>query len=162
MEQGLPVAEISPYHFKEAPGIGSNNGAIVLMNNQPHPNAAKVFINWYLSREGQIAFRMANNTQEDETTTSMREDLPANVVPEAARRRKDVDYIEISRHDWMEWKPVGDLINAARQRSGSESALDLDFRLPILDRATAMSETYSAWEPGISDPAIEKSTNPMI
>ena len=118
MEQGLAVAEVSPYHFKEAPGIGSNNGAIVLMNNQPHPNAAKVFINWYLSREGQIAFRMANNTQEDETTTSMREDLPANVVPEAARRRKDVDYIEISRHDWMEWKPVGDLINAARQRSG--------------------------------------------
>jgi len=26
--------------------------------------------------------------------------------------------IEISRHDWMEWKPVGDLINAARQKSG--------------------------------------------
>jgi len=118
MEQGLPVAEVNPYHFKEAPGIGSNNGAIVLMNNHPHPNGAKVFINWYLSREGQIAFRQANNTQEDDTTTSMREDLPANVVPEAARRRKDVDYIEISRHDWMEWKPVGDLITSARQKSG--------------------------------------------
>ncbi|MGZ8501023.1 MAG: ABC transporter substrate-binding protein [Candidatus Binatia bacterium] len=117
-EQGLPVAEISPYHFKEAPGIGSNNGAIGLMNSQPHPSAAKVFINWYLSREGQIAFRQANNTIEDETTTSMREDLPAEVVPEAARRRKNVDYIEISRHDWMEWKPVGDLINASRQKSG--------------------------------------------
>src|SRR5262249_23145602 len=63
-EQGLPVVEVNPYQFKEAPGIGSNNGAIVLMNNHPHPNAAKVFINWYLSREGQIAFRMANNTQE--------------------------------------------------------------------------------------------------
>ena len=118
MEQGLPVAEVSPYHFKEAPGIGSNNGAIALMNSQPHPNAARVFINWYLSRDGQIAFRQANNTVEDETTTSLREDLPLSVVPEAARRRKDVDYIEISRHDWMEWKPVGDLINAARQKSG--------------------------------------------
>jgi iron(III) transport system substrate-binding protein len=118
LEQGLPVAEVSAYHFKEAPGIGSNNGAIVLMNNHPHPNAAKVFINWYLSREGQIAFRQANNTAEDDTTTSMREDLPASVVPEAARRRKDIDYIEISRHDWMEWKPVGDLISAARQKSG--------------------------------------------
>jgi len=59
-----------------------------------------------------------NNTQEDDTTTSMREDLPLSVVPEAARRRKDVDYIEISRHDWMEWKPVGDLITNARQKSG--------------------------------------------
>ena len=118
MEQGLPVAEISPYNFKEAPGIGSNNGAIALMNNQPHPNGARVFINWYLSRDGQIAFRNANNTLEDETTTSLREDLPASVVPEAARRRKDVDYLEIIRYDWMDWKPVGDLINAARQKSG--------------------------------------------
>jgi iron(III) transport system substrate-binding protein len=118
LEQGLPVAEASPYNFKESPGIGSNNGAIGLLNSHPHPNAARVFINWYLSREGQIAFRQANNTLEDETTTSMHEDLPAEVVPEAARRRKNVDYIEISRHDWMEWKPVGDLINAARQRSG--------------------------------------------
>ena len=117
-EQGLPVSEVSPYHFKEAPGIGSNNGAVVLMNNHPHANAAKVFLNWYLSRDGQIAFRQANNTMEDDTTTSMREDLPLSVVPEPARRRKDVDYIEISRHDWMEWKPVGDLINAARQKSG--------------------------------------------
>jgi iron(III) transport system substrate-binding protein len=118
LEQGLPVTEANPYNFKEVPGIGSNNGAIGLLNSQPHPNAARLFINWYLSREGQIAFRQANHTMEDETTTSMREDLPADVVPEAARRRKNVDYIEIIRHDWMEWKPVGDLINTARQRSG--------------------------------------------
>ncbi len=117
-EQGLPMAEADAYHFKEAPGIGANNGAIGLMNSHPHPNAAKVFLNWYLSREGQIAFRRANTSAEDDITTSMREDLPLEVVPEAARRRKNVDYIEISRADWMEWKPVGDLINAARQRSG--------------------------------------------
>lgn len=118
LEQGLPVAEMSPYHFKEAPGIGSNNGAIVLMNSQPHPNAARVFINWYLSRDGQIAFRQANNTIEDETTTSLREDLPLEVVPEAARRKKDVDYVEISRYDWMDWRPVGTLISNAREKSG--------------------------------------------
>src|SRR5581483_2930377 len=129
-EQGLPVAEANPYQFKEAPGIGSNNGAIVLMNNQPHPSAARVFINWYLSREGQIAFRQANNTLEDETTTSMREDLPLSVVPEAARRRKDVDYIEISRHDWIDWKPVGDLI--ARRGSGRASENILDCRFWIV------------------------------
>jgi ABC-type Fe3+ transport system substrate-binding protein len=88
------------------------------MNSAPHPNGARVFINWYLSRDGQIAFRNANNTIEDETTTSLREDLPLEVVPEAARRRKDVEYLEISRYDWMEWKPVGTLINNARQKSG--------------------------------------------
>ncbi len=102
------------------------------MNNHPHPNAAKVFINWYLSREGQIAFRMANNTKEDETTTSMREDLPANVVPEAARRRKDVDYIEISRHDWMEWKPVGDLIKRLGRNPASDGSFEFGFSIADL------------------------------
>lgn len=116
--KGLPLGQIAADKIKEGSYLTTATASLGLVNKAPHPNAAKVFINWYLSREGQIAFRMANNTQEDDTTTSMREDLPANVVPEAARRRKDVDYIEISRHDWMEWKPVGDLINAARQKSG--------------------------------------------
>lgn len=58
--QGLPVAELNPYQVQERPGIGSGSGALVLMNRHPHPNGAKVFINWYLSLEGQIAFRQAN------------------------------------------------------------------------------------------------------
>jgi len=117
MEQGLPVADMDPYQFKESPGIGANNGALALMNSAPHPNAAKVFINWYLSREGQTAFRRANNTIEDERTTSLREDLAAEVVPELARRKKNVDYVEISRHDWMDWKPVKAILDNARQKS---------------------------------------------
>jgi len=116
MEQGLPVTEINPYHLKEGPGIGAGNGAIGVMNSQPHPNAAKVFVNWYLSREGQIAFRLANNTIEDEVTTSLREDLPLEVVPRMARRGRDVDYIEISRPDWMDWKPVEALLKKAREK----------------------------------------------
>ena len=90
--------EVSPYHFKEVPGIGSNNGAIGLMNSQPHPNAARLFINWYLSREGQIAFRQADNTQEDDTTTSMREDLPLTWYQ---KRRDDVKMSTISRSAYM-------------------------------------------------------------
>jgi iron(III) transport system substrate-binding protein len=34
----------------------SMSKTIVLMNRAPHPNAAKVFINWVLSREGQQLF----------------------------------------------------------------------------------------------------------
>jgi iron(III) transport system substrate-binding protein len=105
-EQGLPVAEISPYDLKERPGIGAGNGTIALMKSHPHPNGAAVFINWYLSREGQIAFRQANTGTDDEGVTSMREDLPLEIVPELARRRKDVDYLEVVRADWMDWSPV--------------------------------------------------------
>ncbi len=86
------------------------------MSSHPHPSAAKVFINWYLSREGQTAFRLANTGQDDEGTTSMREDLPLEIVPELARRRKDVDYLEVTRPDWMDWKPVQAVIEEARSR----------------------------------------------
>jgi iron(III) transport system substrate-binding protein len=116
VEQGLPVAEMNPYSFKEQPGIGAGNGAIALMNRHPHPNAAKVFINWYLSREGQISFRLANRTIEDEGVTSLREDLPLEIVPELARRKKNADYLEISRHDWMDWTPVRTVLQNALER----------------------------------------------
>ena len=83
MEQGLPVAEISPYHFKEAPGIGSNNGAIVFMNSSSSKRR-KGFYQLVSFPRRPDCFPEANNTNEDETTTSLREDLPLDVVPEAA------------------------------------------------------------------------------
>jgi iron(III) transport system substrate-binding protein len=55
--QGLPVATFLPYHFKEGINISSAFGQLALVNRAPHPNAAKVFINWYLSRAGQTAFQ---------------------------------------------------------------------------------------------------------
>ena len=52
--QGLPVDEFKDSSFKEPPSLDSGpNGTIALMKQAPHPNAAKVFVNWFLSREGQ-------------------------------------------------------------------------------------------------------------
>ena len=34
----------------------STNGTVWLVNNTPHPNAAKVYLNWFLSKEGQEAW----------------------------------------------------------------------------------------------------------
>jgi iron(III) transport system substrate-binding protein len=106
--QGLPVAELNPYQIDEKPGIGSGSGALVLMNRHPHPNAARVFINWYLSREGQIAFRQANT--EELRVGSLREDLPQEMLPPLARRRKDKDYLLINRPEWMDFKPIHNLL----------------------------------------------------
>ena len=46
--QGLPVDQFEPYHFKEGVNLSSAFGSLALMNRAPHPNAAKVFINWLL------------------------------------------------------------------------------------------------------------------
>jgi len=49
-QQGVPVDMIAP---PDAPGtVSSGNGQIALFNKAPHPNAARVFVNWIASREG--------------------------------------------------------------------------------------------------------------
>ncbi len=111
--QGLPVAELNPYEIEEKPGIGSGSGALVLMNRHPHPNAAKVFINWYLSQEGQIVFRQANT--DELRVGSLREDLPPEILPPLATRRKDKEYVWINRPEWMEFAPIQKLLDDLRK-----------------------------------------------
>ena len=111
--QGLPVTELDPYAITEKPGIGSGSGAIVLINRHPHPNAAKVFINWFLSQEGQIAFRQANT--DELRVGSLREDLPQEILPPLARRRKDKDYLFINRPEWMDFKPIQALLDQLKK-----------------------------------------------
>ena len=43
--------------MKEGVGLSSRVGYVALLNRAPHPNTAKVFINWFLSREGQDAYQ---------------------------------------------------------------------------------------------------------
>lgn len=57
LKAGLPV---KPFPIPEE-GIyaSSGSGNVVALQNAPHPNAAKVFVNWLLSREGQEVFTRA-------------------------------------------------------------------------------------------------------
>jgi ABC-type Fe3+ transport system substrate-binding protein len=47
----LPVKELPP--VKEGLPASNGSGVIGVVKNAPHPNAAKVFVNWLLSKEGQ-------------------------------------------------------------------------------------------------------------
>lgn len=49
---GAPIYSLPT--IKEGVQLGSGASAISLLNRAPHPNAAKIFINWLLSKEGQI------------------------------------------------------------------------------------------------------------
>jgi ABC-type Fe3+ transport system substrate-binding protein len=111
--QGLPVAELNPYQVEEKPGLGSGSGALALMNRHPNPNGAKVFLNWFLSLEGQIAFRQANT--DELRVGSLREDLPQEILPPLAKRRKDMEYLWINRPEWMDFKPIHNLLEELRK-----------------------------------------------
>jgi iron(III) transport system substrate-binding protein len=55
--QGLPVDELDNVDWKEGVQLTSGGGSMSLIKGGPNPNAAKVFINWFLSRRGQIALQ---------------------------------------------------------------------------------------------------------
>jgi iron(III) transport system substrate-binding protein len=59
-KQGVPVRIIDPRQLKEGSDVNSSNGNLAVFNRAPHPNATKVYVNWYLSKEGQTAFARAS------------------------------------------------------------------------------------------------------
>jgi len=59
MRQGVPIAIVDPRDLREGSDVSPASGQLGLFDNTPHPNAAKVYVNWLLSREGQTEFTRA-------------------------------------------------------------------------------------------------------
>lgn len=113
-KQGLPVKFFDPGQFKEGAFVGPSQGGFALFKNAPHPNAARVAINWLLSREGQETYQKVY-AQLHDVRQSMREDIPVDVIPPANRRQKGVRYIYSGRPEWLNMGPVSKLIKEAQQ-----------------------------------------------
>ncbi len=87
---GIPVAMRSiPFKlpFLTAGGSGC---CIQVYNRAPHSNAAKLFLNWFLSKEGQTAIHQVTPGI---SRQSMREDIPPGNVPPTYRRVSGKQYI---------------------------------------------------------------------
>jgi ABC-type Fe3+ transport system substrate-binding protein len=54
---GLPIKPL--LSIKEGLGGSNGFGTVAVMKNAPHPNAAKVYINWLLGKEGQDLYSRA-------------------------------------------------------------------------------------------------------
>jgi iron(III) transport system substrate-binding protein len=65
--KGLPVV---PIHLEGLSAVGAGTDPASLLGSAPHVNAAKVFLNWILSREGQ------DNFQKLTRENSLRIDIP--------------------------------------------------------------------------------------
>ena len=85
--QGLPVNQFAPGHMKEGASLAAYNGTLSFFNRAPHPNAAKVAINWLLSKEGQSAW-LDSNAKTFGQYDSLREDISKDKVADLARRTK--------------------------------------------------------------------------
>jgi ABC-type Fe3+ transport system substrate-binding protein len=109
--QGLPVDTFGP--MKEGAGLVSQYGTMGLVNNAPHPNAAKVFINWFLSREGQLTLQRAIAKAGDDAPDSLRIDISKDDVPAENRRMEGVKYLDLDVQGKLEMKPIVALIEEA-------------------------------------------------
>src|SRR5918995_2663981 len=115
-KKGLPVKFFEPGSFKEGAFVGPTQGGITLFKNAPHPNAAKVAINWLLSQEGQNAYQSVF-AQLHDVRQSMREDISKEIIPPAYRRIKGVRYIYSGRPDWLDTAEVAKLIKEAQREA---------------------------------------------
>jgi len=81
---GLPVERVFP---KDGPGgLTGSNGVMKLVRNAPHPNAARVFINWFPGREAQEIFQRTSNQ------FSRRSDIGLSGVPDLFLPKEGVKY----------------------------------------------------------------------
>ena len=104
-EQGLPVDELGL--MKEGAGLHTQYGTLALVNRAPHPNAAKVFINWFLSRDGQLTLQRTLARVEGSGPDSLRVDFPKDDVKPVDRRVEGVRYLDLdSRPEWIDMKPI--------------------------------------------------------
>jgi iron(III) transport system substrate-binding protein len=102
MMQGLPLAQFLPGSLKEGSSVTAYNGTLSFFNHAPHPAAAKVAINWLLSREGQTAWLDANQ-RTGGLYDSLREDISKEKVNERARR------VEGGKYLWLDPAWIEDL-----------------------------------------------------
>jgi iron(III) transport system substrate-binding protein len=117
--QGLPVDLMDPSLFKEGTGVESRAKTLVLMNQAPHPNAAKVFLNWFLSREGQSDFQKTGAKILDAGAEgSLRMDISKDDIPLRNRLNPGVKYMPQWNPDYFDMKPIAKLISESQVEAG--------------------------------------------
>jgi iron(III) transport system substrate-binding protein len=108
--QGLPVDVLDAHAFKrDGVGLEAGGTMLALMNKAPHPNAAKVLINWFLSREGQMAIQKTG--PEDAGQNSLREDIPKEHLRASLQRQKGVKYVRLWGAEVWDRESVAKFVN---------------------------------------------------
>jgi iron(III) transport system substrate-binding protein len=108
-KQGLDITLVPPEQFREGGAIGPGFGAVSIMNRAPHPNAARLYVNWLLSADTQKDFQ--STTGEPSCRSDIpKDDLPASRVPKPGQKYVNAGTEEYSR---LTGNVMRDLITSA-------------------------------------------------
>ena len=88
IELGLPVAEF-PHTLAVSPdtptpgGFADLSGEVAIFDSAPHPNAARLYVNWLLSHEGATVYNTLAGEELDDRP-HLRSDVPQGVMSDDA------------------------------------------------------------------------------
>ncbi len=91
-ERGIPVKEFTK-PLKERPyiSLAGSSSAIHQIDRPPHPNAAKLFLNWWLTREGQTVRHERADSPPPQTLRV--DNIPPGKIIPSETRQSGVDYV---------------------------------------------------------------------
>jgi iron(III) transport system substrate-binding protein len=115
--QGLPVDEFVSGEWKEGEHLSTGGGSISLIKGAPQPNAARVFLNWFLSRRGQIAMQTFPDLYGEVPPNSRRIDIPKDNLPAESRLVKGRKYLDVSNAEWQDMGPIFKIVKDALKAS---------------------------------------------
>lgn len=96
LKTGAPIKRIE---MAEGAHLTSGIACVVYMNQAPHPNAAKIFLNWLLTKEGQTLWSRLVGTQ------SARLDVPLDFLPPDVIRKPGVKYLDQNDEEYILKEP---------------------------------------------------------
>jgi iron(III) transport system substrate-binding protein len=99
MQQKLPIGYLDTEEWKEGGSSSAAGGTLGILNRAPHPNAAKAFVNWFLSREGQLALQKYGRP---DAHNSRRIDIPKDDVDAYNRLDEGKKYFDLAKPEYQD------------------------------------------------------------
>ena len=87
-EQGAPI------DFRIFDPYAGEPNSLALMARAPHPHAAQIFLNWFLSREGQSLFQEQSVKSGQRNANSRRTDIAKDIIAPEYRLKDDAVFWE--------------------------------------------------------------------
>src|SRR6266545_3047760 len=99
---------LSREHKQAIDWVGAGKLSLCVFCRDGFASAAKVFINWFLSRRGQIVYQESHGDRD-----SLRIDIPKEKVPAAQRRVAGRKYFFVETPEFMDVKPAMKIVEDA-------------------------------------------------
>jgi iron(III) transport system substrate-binding protein len=109
--KGVPIQMIRAQDLREGSYVTSGPGTFGVVNRAPHPNAAKVYVNYLLSREGQTEWSRATGFP------SRRTDVPTDHLPDYTIPQPGAKYQLSWKESYVQLKD--EVLDAIRAVPGS-------------------------------------------